>query len=436
MTTRTTSPSARGATGSAEIELIAQWDSEGSPTVHRPDEEPPALRPDRCTWVHTRLPELDPAGRRATRTDWEAVAAQLERAGLVPPSPEQQSALGAPLSEKQGVLTALGVAVLTARDNRFGSREAVRLTRISLVPVTSNLLLSARHRDGFDWVDPVEPEEMPRLRDAAQRKRDPYRSTSLLASVVANDWVDAGTRADELAIELILAVSQAYPRAALDKFSRRLSQVEQALADSGEIAHPDHAGDPETLSKLLCLIAAVGRLEQEVNVVLDDLESRTKGRAWDETRVDTAEASLRRALESLGRIRGDARTTVDMIGSTRASAHLKVAEEQRAAESRQREREQRLARTIALLTSALLIPTLVASVFGANVSLPREGTTWKTWLMFACMVGLGSLGYGFLRELDPTRDTPRPLVRIAPYLLAVAALGAGAAIATEQLGTV
>jgi hypothetical protein len=435
MTLISTSSATRGALGSANIELIAQWDSTGTPTAYRPGQEPVELDPGLCTWIHTRLPEVDPSGRRATRTDWEKVSDQVRGMGLVPPSPEQQSALGTPLSDKPGVLTALGAAVITARDNRFGSRDAVRLTRISLVPVSPSVLVSARHRDGFDWVDPVELEEIPQLRDLVLRKRDPYRSTSLLASIVANDWVEASTRADELAIELVLAVSQAYPRTVLDKFSRRLSQVEQALVDLGEIPDPHQVGDSRALSNLLCLIAAVGRLEQEMNFVLDDLEFRTKGRAWEGIRVAAAEASLRRALDSLGRLRGDARTTVDMIGSTRASAHLKIAEEQRVEESQQREREQRLARTIALLTSALLIPTLVASVFGANVSLPREGTVWKTWLMFTCMVGLGSLAYGLLREMDPTRDLPPRAVRVAPYLLGLAALGAGVVIAIGGLGT-
>jgi hypothetical protein len=428
------SPAPARSIGLAEIDLIAQWNPEGTPTRIRPGSRPVELDPDRCTWVQTHLPEVDSGGRRATRTDWEKVSNQLRQYGLASPSPAQQSALGSPLSGKPGVLTALGAAVITVRDNRIGSRDVVRLTRISLVQVTPHLLISARHRDGFAWVDPVESDQMRELRDLATSQRDPFRPTGLLASVVTNDRVGMSTRSDELAIEVIRAVGQAYPRAVLDRFSDRLSRVEQALADSGDFADPDRTSDQEALSSLLYLIAAVGRLERDVNVVLDDFERRTKGRSWENVQVAPVETTMHRTLDALGRIRGDARTTVDMIGSTRASTHLRIAEEQRKAESGRREREARLGRTIALLTSALLIPTLVASVFGANVRLPREGTVWETWLMFAFMLGLGSLSFGLLRELDRARDVS-PAMRVTPYLLGAAALAAAAVIATGQLGT-
>lgn len=391
---------------------------------------------DQCTWVQTRLPEFDEAGRRVTRTDWSRVVAELRGMGLSSPDAAQRTALGTPLSGRPDALTALGAAVDTIHDNRIGSRDVMRLARISLVQITPNLLISARHRDGLVWVDPVELAQMPDLRGIAEQQRDRYRPTGLLTRVITNDRVDAWTRSDELAIEVIFAVSQAFPRAVLDKLRNRLSLVEESLASTRDLAHPDRSGDVDALSDLLNVIAAVGRLEQEVSVAVDDLEMRTRGRGWVRIRDDAAEVgkNIQRILEALARIRGDARTTVDMIGSTRASAHLRIAEEQRQAESGEREREARLARTITLLTSALLIPTLVASVFGANVHLPREGTHWETWLMFASMIGLGSLSLGLLNELDSTKKTPK-VTRFAPFAVAILALGAALAIATGGLGT-
>ncbi len=290
------------------------------------------------------------------------------------------------------------------------------------------------------------------MRESALQKRDPCRPTSLLASIQGHGKVKAFTTADELAIEAILAATQSYPRAIVE-LSGMLSAVEGQLANSEPTDDLDVQDHPRILSTLLHLIAAVGRLEQEMNEMRDDFEDRTKARGIENPRTENVEGNLRRALDALARIRGDARTTVDMIGSTRASAHLQVAlreareasaqrerqsrdaEEQRAAERVQRDREQRLARTLAFLTSVLLIPTLVASVFGANVALPRDGSIWKTWLMLACMIGLGSLSYAVLRELDPTRNSSNPIARLTPYLGAIVALLASVTIAFGWLGT-
>lgn len=311
--------------------------------------EPTRLDPRRCTWVHTKLPEVDAAGRRTTRTDWSDVRQHLQRFGLPLPDASHQSALGAPLSDKSGVLTALGATVVRGSDSVYGTRFGVRLDR-----------------------------------EPGRSRREAHPQTSLF---------------------------------------------------------------------LLQLIAAMGRLEGEMREVSDDLGTRIRARRLSGAAVEDVEAGFAQILGSLAQLRSDTRTTVDMIGSTLSSAHLKIAraeasaaaeararhlEETRrrqVAEAKQREREQRLARTIALLTSVLLIPTLVASIFGANVELPRQETEWETYLMFASMVGLGTLSYALLRELDPTRKPPGWKMRLLPALIAVVSLAAAFAIAIEASGT-
>lgn len=437
--------------GPAEIELIAQWTPQGLLTYN--PERPTRLDPRFCTWVHTKLPEIDAAGMRTTRTDWGAVKRCLQRFGLPLPDPHHQSALGAPLSEKPGVFTALGTAVVKGSHNLYGTRRAVRLSRIALVPVAQGLLISGRHRDGLDWIEPTHGEAAAVLRESALLKRDPYRATSLLASIQARGRVVAVARAEDLAAEIILAATQAYPRAVLDRFNGMLNAAEARFA---RIATPDDLdGDaqPQTSLSLLQLIAAVGRLEQALREARDDFESRTEARGLKGPEIGDVEAGLDRILASLAQLRGDTRTTVDMIGSTLSSAHLKIAreevkaaDEQRArhvaeterrqdAEAEQREREQRLARAIALLTSVLLIPTLVASVFGANIELPQERTWWGTCLMFATMIGLGALSFALLREFDPTRQTPGWKMRATPLLIAGVSLSGGAIVALEWFGT-
>lgn len=437
--------------GQAKVELVAQWTPQGLATYH--PKRPTRLDPRFCTWVHTKLPEVDVTGRRTTRTDWGAVKRCLQRFGLPLPDPRHQSALGAPLSEKPGVLTALGGAVVKGGNNRYGTHRAVRLSRVALVPVTRNLLISGRHRDGLDWIEPLHGEAAAALRESALLKRDPYRATSLLSSIQARGRVDAGTSAEDLAAEIILAATQAYPRAVLDKFNGMLNAAEARFASVVKPDDLDGEVQPQTSLSLLQLIAAMGRLEQAMRETKDDFESRTNARGLKGPEIGDAEAGLDGILTSLAQLRGDARTTVDMIGSTLSSAHLKIAREEaraasqqrarhvaeterrQAAEAQQREREQRLARAIALLASVLLIPTLVASVFGANVELPRERTRWGTYLMFATMIGLGALSFALLREFDPTRKAPGWKMRVTSLLIAAASLAGGVIIAFEWLGT-
>jgi hypothetical protein len=392
------------------------------------------------------MPEADPKGNSPTRTRWEDAADDLMEIGLAPPGDEHRSALGTPLSDKENVYTALGVSIMTAKDNRFGSHEVVRLTRIALVPVASRQLISARHRDGWVWLEPIDGDAEEVLRQAVLHKRHPYGATSLLANIQTAGRVTGATLAQDLAVEVVLATTHSYPRTVLDGLNRLLGDAEEQFAafDLGQgIENGDHS---RTASSLLHLIAMVGRIERELRLAGDDFRNRVTASRIEGPAVELAETNFDRTLAGLARIRGDARTTVDMIGSTLASAHLEIArreskeaalqrERQEAAERTQRDREQRLVGAVALLTSALLIPTLVASVFGANVKLPREGSVWQTWFMLASMVGLGSLSYAVLSEFDPTRGTPRLLVRITSYATAALFLVAAAVIAMGGCGT-
>ncbi|MGN6201859.1 MAG: CorA family divalent cation transporter [Solirubrobacterales bacterium] len=345
------------------------------------------------------------------------------------------------------MLTALGTSVVDPWDNRYGGRRAVRFGRIALVSIDRTVLLSARHREGLDWIDPVTGPAAAALRRSALLKRDPYRVTSLLASIDARGRVGSRTHGETLAVEIVLATTQAYPRAVLDKFNEMLSAAEARFASIQRPDDLDGEAQPRTSLSLLRLIAAVGRIEQAVRETSDDFERRTRARGLIGEEIADVQAGFGRILGSLTQIRGDTRTTVDMIGSTLSSAHLKIAREEakaaadqrarhlaeaerrQAAEAEQREREQRLARSIALLASVLLIPTLVASIFGANVDLPQEHTTSGTELMFATMIGLGAVSYMLLREFDPTRERPSWGRRALPLLLAVLSLSAAVSIA-------
>jgi hypothetical protein len=89
------------------------------------------------------------------------------------------------------------------------------------------------------------------------------------------------------------------------------------------------------------------------------------------------------------------------LGATLRSSfsllHLQLAEDQR-------ERGERLQRTIEFLGAAFLLPTIVVGFYGANTKLPGQGTWWGFWVMVGAMLLLGGGCLVSLRLLR-ARDT-------------------------------
>lgn len=389
---------------------------------------------------------MDSAGVRTTRTNWNSVNRDLGQLGLPQIDAAKQKALRSPMSPEPMVLTMFGAFVVEAKDNRFGVRRGIRIVRLALVPISGYVLASARHRDGLDWIDPSNGASSSLLRAIALRKRDPLRTTSLRSAVTNGGRVNAATSAEELALEVIYAATLAFPRSLHAMLSVYLSEAEEGFAQ--DAARQSEVSSARETSRLLHLIAAVGRLELEVRAVHEDFLQRTG--AWRPlSRIDEIDENYKTILARLERLRADARTVVDMFSSAVSSAQLELArtearsaasererrdrdaDARRSAEDGVRQREQRLARIIAVATSVLLIPTLVASIFGANVKLPREGSAWETWLMVACMLGLGSGAYAALQALDPTREQVHFIARVVPIGISAAALTAAVLIAAN-----
>jgi hypothetical protein len=306
--------------------------------------------------------------------------------------------------------------------------------------------VSSRHRDGIDWIDPPNGADRKLLRELALRKRDPYQGSRLLATVEAAGRIRFNSGAEDLILEIVHASTLAYQRSLLSKLTALLSQSEELFADAVLGGSPtETAPGSSATSQLLRLITVVGHLSPEVRQVRDAFSRGAQTVV--NPRSEEILANYDLILTQLERLRGDARTAVDMFSSTISSAQLELsrtearaaadertrqeqeATARRKSEDDRRDREQRLVRAVTLGTSALLIPTLVASVFGANVKLPREGSAWETWLMISCMVGLGSLTFAVLRDLDPARGRSGGARRYAPYVLAVVALAVAGAIA-------
>jgi Mg2+ and Co2+ transporter CorA len=105
---------------------------------------------------------------------------------------------------------------------------------------------------------------------------------------------------------------------------------------------------------------------------------------------------IARSLSDVAAIHSTLRASLDLLGVHSAAQQLRLAQYQ----ARQSER---LQGTVALVTSVLLVPTLIAGLFGSNTSIPGEGEWWGFVLMVVCMVGGAALTWQLLRprQRDP-----------------------------------
>jgi len=109
----------------------------------------------------------------------------------------------------------------------------------------------------------------------------------------------------------------------------------------------------------------------------------------------------RTALEEIQAVRAEAHAAADSFSSSVGAQQLVLAYHQRLEAVEERRREDRFARDATVIASLVLMPTLVASVFGANVPLPFGGTTAATITMLAAMVVLTAAMLVFLRWRHP-----------------------------------
>jgi hypothetical protein len=93
---------------------------------------------------------------------------------------------------------------------------------------------------------------------------------------------------------------------------------------------------------------------------------------------------LERSLSDLESIHATLRSSLDLLAVHATAQQLRLAQEQAA-------QQEKLQGALALVTSVLLVPTLIAGAFGANTMIPGQGKWWGFVLMAILMV-LGAAG--------------------------------------------
>jgi Mg2+ and Co2+ transporter CorA len=105
--------------------------------------------------------------------------------------------------------------------------------------------------------------------------------------------------------------------------------------------------------------------------------------------------------EAQARVRSliqDVRTSVDMMASTVASRQLVIAHRQEERAREQMLRNERFMRDATLVTSLVLLPTLIATIYGANVALPFKNEVAGALLLLASMAIGAALAWLAIRR--------------------------------------
>jgi hypothetical protein len=315
-----------------------------------------------------------------------------------------------------GVFTAFGVEPSQELAGRLGAFSCLRAARISFVAFP-DCLVTVRHRPTL-WAgrgagaaigdQPGDIDE--------PRKAEPFATTAKLHKHVEQRWLEepGSARVADLTL-LAVRVLSASLRPAVSYLAGQLEGAEQvyfSVLDAGDERLDDGAlrTAQRNLFDLAGIMASFGR---ELVTITDTLPA--DGTGWVVKEADSAEATAivreyADAGAALRELRQDLRTSVDMTASTLASHQLVLAsrQEERARQQlqlaeEQRTRNERFMRDATLVASLVLLPTLVATIYGANVGLPLKNRATGTLIMLAVMLVVAFGAWQLLRARYPPR---------------------------------
>jgi Mg2+ and Co2+ transporter CorA len=278
---------------------------------------------------------------------------------------------------------------------------AVAVTVIAL----PRCVVTVRHRPVF-WIGrPVELDLRQRIYEEGSSPRaEPFATRLQLHDPVGRRWTSTpGARSSGDLAQLILAELSATLDPAVGYLSRALEFAEHryfAIFDTPELDEAAMVGAQRGLFELARLLAEFGRAiyfylawtPEDTGEWFDDV---TSTEPLDRIREQHEEAQAR--VRSLIQ---DVRVSVDMMASTVASRQLVIAHRQEERAREQMLRNERFMRDATLVASLVLLPTLIATIYGANVALPFKNEVGGALLLVAAMAIGAALAWLAIRRRD------------------------------------
>jgi len=211
---------------------------------------------------------------------------------------------------------------------------------------------------------------------------EPERYEQARAAVAKRWQASDAEGAPDLSILIlaVLASSHADARAELE-----------AWLESWELDFYRHLDETEreTLIEIRGLVAELRKRLVSVDSAASVASWFPSATASDE--ADRVDAAVGQSIRHLRELSDLIRTSLDLVAANSAAAQLRLARNQ----TRQTEH---LQGQVAIATSIFLVPTLIASVFGANTELPGRGE-WEGFVSMLLLMVVGALlvYFGFNR---------------------------------------
>jgi hypothetical protein len=146
--------------------------------------------------------------------------------------------------------------------------------------------------------------------------------------------------------------------------------------------------------------------ELEERLVAFERPEVEAGEAWftdltSERWAVRVEQLVARALSDLAATNAALRSSLDLLAVHSSAQHLRLARYQAA-------QTERLQGTVAIVTSVLLVPTLIASFFGSNTRIPGEGE-WEGFFLMCTLIAVGALAaYLLIRRRQSRIEDAEP----------------------------
>ena len=336
------------------------------------------------TLTQTSPDGLSPEGDGVRQTlCWWLPAGQEPRSTDVPTRPEGDGVLWVDVDPAEGAvalgerLGELGISLphqlvedlVEADDQCRVDEYADDVRHVSAVALHTSTLAHDGHGIAFqvvetivgpDWVVTCWHPSRPEL--AGQDPGDDQLRRTVNDSVQGS-WADGEAKtAGDVATELVLLITSRYKQSC--------RALEEWLQDWESAFHADENLDTSPLKHLLGLVIEARRRLAALN----NARSHATDGHWfgglstpavDDRADDFLDHALKRLQTTFENIRAD----MELVCMEKMVRQAEVAEQSQ-------ESDRRFQEAVGKITALLLVPTLIAGVFGANTALPGGGTWW------------------------------------------------------------
>lgn len=317
---------------------------------------------------------------------------------------------------RQDSIAGLGVELADPRlVSAAGTYTGMRAVRVSMIALPK-CIVTVRDRPEYWFGRPLDTSLRQQIRESWREpaQLEPFATRLTFQDPVQRSWLEseAASSSGTLAELVLLELSRTFQPACGDllELLEGAEQTYFSIIDIDALTMDDQALW-RAQRNFFELIGVLGSFARSLSGFA---EGTSDSPAWfsdagDRGVIKDVRRNYDEALSEVRVLRQDLRASVDMMASTLASKQLVVAhhQEQRAREQlrlaeEQRDRNERFMRDATLIASLVLLPTLIATIYGANVGLPFRDNAIGTVVLVVGMVVAAMLAWRLIHGRYPS----------------------------------